>query len=116
MRKTRGIKPPFVDWYILDKVEKVIKSDKRTTPIRIYSRRSTILPQFVGLNFEVHNGKAFLPVYVNENMIGFKFGEFVPTRYFKSHSGAKDPRSKSKTPTKAPAKTAAKPAGKKGGK
>jgi small subunit ribosomal protein S19 len=88
MRKTRGIKPPFVDAYVLDKVEKMSKSEKKS-PIRIYSRRSTILPQFVGLNFEIHNGKTFAPLYINENMIGYKFGEFIPTRTFKGHSGDK---------------------------
>jgi small subunit ribosomal protein S19 len=88
MRKTRGNKPPFVDWYILEKVEKVKASGKKA-PIRIYSRRSTILPQFVGLNFEVHNGKNFLPIFISENMIGYKFGEFIPTRFFKAHGGDK---------------------------
>lgn len=88
MYKTRGKKPPFVDWYVLDKVNKMKASEKKT-PIRIYSRRSTILPNFVGLNFEVHNGKNFLPLYINENMIGYKFGAFIPTRVFKAHGGDK---------------------------
>lgn len=88
MRKTRGIKPPFVDSYVLEKVQKASQSEKKA-PIKIYSRRSTILPQFVGLNFEIHNGKTFTPLYINENMIGYKFGEFVPTRTFKKHSGDK---------------------------
>ncbi|MFN9115945.1 MAG: 30S ribosomal protein S19 [Bacteroidota bacterium] len=88
MRKTRGIKPPFVDAYVLEKVEKMVKLEKKA-PIRIYSRRSTILPNFVGLNFEIHNGKNFVALYINENMIGYKFGEFIPTRIFKSHSGDK---------------------------
>jgi len=88
MRKTRGNKPPFVDWYVLEKVEKLKASGKKA-PIRIYSRRSTILPNFVGLNFEVHNGKTFISIFINEGMIGYKFGEFVPTRTFKGHSGDK---------------------------
>ena len=55
-------------------------------PIKTWSRRSTIMPEFVGLTFNVHNGKAFLPVYVSENMVGHKLGEFSPTRQFKGHS------------------------------
>ena len=88
MYKTRGQKPPFVEYYVLEKVEKAKASEKKS-PIRIYSRRSTILPSFVGLNFEVHNGKTFVPIYINENMIGYKFGAFIPTRTFKAHSRAK---------------------------
>jgi len=110
MRKTRGIKPPFVDWYILEKVEKVRNSERKNTPVKIYSRRSTILSQFVGFNFEVHNGKSFMPLYIIEGMIGYKFGEFIPTRKFVSHSGGKDPRSKNAKNSKT-AKTA-KPAAK----
>ena len=55
-------------------------------PIRTWSRRSTITPEFVGLNFEVHNGKNFLPVYITENMVGHKLGEFSPTRVFRTHN------------------------------
>lgn len=88
MRKTRGIKPPFVDNYVLEKVDKA-KAEGKKAPIRIYSRRSTILPQFIGLNFEIHNGKTFVALYVNDNMIGYKFGDFIPTRFFKAHGGDK---------------------------
>lgn len=76
-------KGPFVDDYLLPKVEKA-KADKK--PIKTWSRRSTIVPDFVGLTFAVHNGKKFVPVYVTENMVGHKLGEFSPTRNFKGHT------------------------------
>ena len=80
-------KGPFVDLHLLKKVEAVQKSnDKR--PIRTWSRRSTILPDFVGLTIGVHNGKQHVPVYVTENMVGRKLGEFSHTRIFKGHSKA----------------------------
>jgi len=80
-------KGPFVDLHLLKKVEAVQKSnDKR--PIRTWSRRSTILPDFVGLTIGVHNGKQHVPVYVTENMVGHKLGEFSHTRIFKGHSKA----------------------------
>ena len=78
-------KGPFVDGYLLDKAEKV-RSSGRNEIIRIFSRRSTILPQFVGLTFGVYNGHKFLPVLVTENMVGHKFGEFSPTRNFHGHT------------------------------
>ena len=62
------------------------KEDGSSKPIKTWSQRSTIMPEFVGLTFNVHNGKAFLPVYVSENMVGHKLGEFSPTRQFKGHS------------------------------
>ena len=78
-------KGPFVDHHLLDKVEKVRGSnDKR--PIKTWSRRSTILPDFVGLTIAVHNGKQHIPVYISENMVGHKLGEFALTRTFKGHS------------------------------
>ena len=77
-------KGPFVDSYLFKKAEKA-ESDKK--PIKTWSRRSTILPEFVGLNFLVHNGRKFVPVYVTENMVGHKLGEFSPTRTFRMHSG-----------------------------
>ncbi|MBI1273136.1 MAG: 30S ribosomal protein S19 [Alphaproteobacteria bacterium] len=80
-------KGPFVDSYLLDKAEKS-RSSGRNEIIKIWSRRSTILPQFVGLTFGVYNGNKFLPVAVTENMIGHKFGEFAPTRLFKGHTAA----------------------------
>jgi len=72
-------KGPFIDWYVIKKVQAVIKGDK-LQPIRLWSRRSTILKEFVGLKFEVHNGKSFIPLEVKQEMVGHKFGEFSPTR------------------------------------
>ena len=86
-------KGPFVDAYVLRKAEKARESGKSDV-IKIWSRRSTILPQFVGLTFGVHNGQKFLPVLVTENMIGHKFGEFSPTRTYYGH--AADKKSKRK--------------------
>ena len=85
---TRSVwKGPFVDGYLLDKAEKA-KQSGRHEVIKTWSRRSTILPQFVGLTFGVYNGKKFIPVLVCENMIGHKFGEFAPTRTFVAHTAA----------------------------
>jgi small subunit ribosomal protein S19 len=84
-------KGPFVDGYLLNKAE-ASRASGRNEIIRIWSRRSTILPQFVGLTFGVYNGHKFLPVQVNENMVGHKFGEFSPTRTFTGHSGDKRAR------------------------
>lgn len=74
----------FVDPKLMDKVEAAQDAGSRK-PIQTWSRRSTITPEFVGLNFNVHNGKGFVPVYVTENMVGHKLGEFAPTRTFKGH-------------------------------
>lgn len=83
---TRSIKKGyFVDPHLSKKVEKAQNTGDRK-PIKTWSRRSTITPDFVGLNFTVHNGKNFLPVYVTENMVGHKLGEFSATRAFKSHN------------------------------
>lgn len=85
---TRSVwKGPFVDGYLLKKAEKV-KQSGRHEVIKTWSRRSTIIPQFVGLTFGVYNGKKFIPVLVSENMIGHKFGEFAPTRTFVAHTAA----------------------------
>ncbi|MFT6106203.1 MAG: small subunit ribosomal protein S19 [Rickettsiales bacterium] len=81
-------KLPFVDGYLLNKVKEYNGSSKKQI-IKIWSRRSTILPQFVGVNFAVHNGKKFVSVLVSEGMVGHKFGEFSPTRTFYGHSGDK---------------------------
>ena len=79
-------KGPFVDLHLMKKVETAQKTnDKR--PIKTWSRRSTILPDFVGLTIAVHNGRQHVPVYVTENMVGHKLGEFSPTRTFHGHSG-----------------------------
>ncbi|MBI5428731.1 MAG: 30S ribosomal protein S19 [Nitrospinae bacterium] len=79
-------KGPFVDEPLASKVEDLNRrNDKRI--LKTWSRRSTILPDFVGHTFAVHNGKKFIPVFVSENMVGHKLGEFAPTRTFKAHSG-----------------------------
>jgi small subunit ribosomal protein S19 len=91
---TRSVwKGPFVDGYLLKKAEKSRMSG-RNEIIKIWSRRSTILPQFVGLTFGVYNGQKFLPVLVTENMIGHTFGEFSPTRTFYGHAGDKKAKRK----------------------
>jgi small subunit ribosomal protein S19 len=84
-------KGPFVDGYLLKKAE-ASRASGRNEVIKIWSRRSTILPQFVGLNFGVHNGRKFVPVLVTEDMVGHKFGEFSPTRTFFGHGADKKAR------------------------
>jgi small subunit ribosomal protein S19 len=79
-------KGPFVDGHLLAKVADM-QRQKSKKIIKTWSRRSTILPEMVGLTFSVHNGRKFLPVFVNENMVGHKLGEFSPTRTFTAHSG-----------------------------
>ena len=79
-------KGPFVDMTLIKKAEKVSESGRKEV-IKTWSRRSTILPQFVGLTFGVYNGQKFVPVAVSENMVGHKLGEFAPTRTFRLHSG-----------------------------
>jgi small subunit ribosomal protein S19 len=81
-------KGPFVDGFLLKKAEKSRESGRKDV-IRTWSRRSTILPQFVGITFGVHNGHKFIPVLVTENMVGHKFGEFAPTRTFHGHAADK---------------------------
>jgi len=78
-------KGPFVEAYVLKKAEKA-HAEGRRHPIPIWSRRSMIMPQFVGLTFGVHNGRKHIPVSVNEEMVGHKFGEFAPTRTYKGHA------------------------------
>lgn len=85
-------KGAFVDNHLMAKVQ-VAQSSGKKSPIKTWSRRSTVTPEFVGLTFAVHNGKQFLPVYVSENMVGHKLGEFAPTRTFKGHSGGKTEKS-----------------------
>lgn len=81
-------KGPFIDLHLNKKIETAIqKNDKKV--IKTWSRRSTILPEALNLTFAVHNGKKFVPVYVTENMIGHKFGEFAPTRTFHGHAEKK---------------------------
>jgi len=84
-------KGPFVDGYLLKKAE-AVRASGRSDIIRTWSRRSTVLPQFVGITFGVYNGHKFIPVLVTENMIGHKFGEFSPTRTFYGHTADKRAR------------------------
>ena len=84
-------KGPFVDGYLLAKAE-TAREKGRKEIIKTWSRRSTIMPQFVGLTFGVYNGHKFLPVLVTENMVGHKFGEFAPTRTFHGHAADKKAR------------------------
>jgi small subunit ribosomal protein S19 len=88
-------KGPFVDEHLLRKVQKATETQNRKI-IKTWSRRSTILPEFVGLTFAVHNGKKFFPVFVAEDMVGHKLGEFAPTRVFFAHAGDKKSRLKGK--------------------
>jgi small subunit ribosomal protein S19 len=81
-------KGPFVDLYLLKKAETAQEASNRS-PIKTWSRRSTILPQFVGLTFSVYNGHKFIPVSVNEDMVGHKLGEFAPTRTYHGHGADK---------------------------
>jgi small subunit ribosomal protein S19 len=78
-------KGPFVDAHLLEKVESAL-AEKGRRAVKTWSRRSTILPQFVGANIMVHNGNKFIPVYITENMVGHKLGEFAPTRTFRGHA------------------------------
>jgi small subunit ribosomal protein S19 len=79
-------KPPFIHYKLAKRVEEAQASGKKNV-IKTWSRASTITPDFVGLTIAVHNGKQFIPVYVTENMVGHKLGEFSPTRKFTGHSG-----------------------------
>jgi small subunit ribosomal protein S19 len=81
-------KGAFVDHFLIGKVQEMQKQ-KSKKALKTWSRRSTIIPEFVGLTFNVHNGRKFLPVFVTENMVGHKLGEFSPTRTFHGHSGEK---------------------------
>jgi|TARA_B100001964_G_scaffold32672_1_gene34424 small subunit ribosomal protein S19 len=80
-------KGPFVDIVLIKKADRISKSGRKEV-IKTWSRRSTILPQFVGITFGVYNGNKFIPVSVTENMVGHKLGEFSPTRIFKGHTSA----------------------------
>lgn len=92
---TRSVwKGPFVDGYLLTKAEAVRDSGRTNEVIKTWSRRSTILPQFVGLTFGVHNGQKHIPVSVTEDMVGHKFGEFAPTRTYYGHAADKKARRK----------------------
>ena len=86
-------KGPFIDFKLEKKITAMNESGKKSV-IKTWSRRSVIAPEFVGLTVAVHNGNKFIPVYVTENMVGHKFGEFSPTRTFRGHSGNKDKAAK----------------------
>ena len=91
---TRSVwKGPFVDGYLLKKAENTRASGRKEV-IKTWSRRSTIMPQFVGLNFQVHNGNKFVPVLVTEEMVGHKFGEFAPSRTYYGHGADKKAKRK----------------------
>ena len=80
-------KGPFVDPSLIKKVEK-LKTQSSSTPIKTWSRKSTIIPEFVGISFLIHNGKKFIPIKISEEMVGHKLGEFSPTRQFSGHTPA----------------------------
>jgi small subunit ribosomal protein S19 len=88
-------KGPFIDSHLLGKVNE-LRRVKETRVVKTWSRRSTILPEMVGLTFAVHNGKKFIPVFVTEEMVGHKLGEFSPTRTFHGHSGDRKTKIKGK--------------------
>ena len=87
-------KGPFIDEHLMKKINKLNLTGERRV-IRTWSRRSTITPEFVGHTLAVHNGNKFVPVYITENMVGHKLGEFAPTRTFRGHSGKMSERSTS---------------------
>ena len=86
-------KGPFVDGHLMEKVKKAQAAGSRRA-IQTWSRRSTIIPDMVGLTFNVHNGRKFIPVFATENMVGHKLGEFAPTRTFHGHSGDRAAKAK----------------------
>jgi small subunit ribosomal protein S19 len=101
-------KGPFIDGHLAKKIEVTVAQAKKNV-IKTWSRRSTIIPEAVGLTFAVHNGRKFVPVFVTENMVGHKLGEFAPTRTFHGHAGDKKggagagaPGAKPATPSQAP--------------
>lgn len=81
-------KGPYIDEKLKKKFDKIFESGQKQ-PIKTWSRRSVILPEFVGYTFAVHNGKKHVPVFISENMVGYKLGDFAPTRTFRSHGGSK---------------------------
>ena len=98
-------KGPFVDTHLLEKVESMNRANEKKV-VKTWSRRSTVIPEMVGHTLAVHNGKKFVPVYLTENMVGHKLGEFSPTRLFRGHTGAKavDKKATGVPTTPAPAK------------
>jgi small subunit ribosomal protein S19 len=104
-------KGPFIDTPLLEKVEAMNRAGGEKKVIKTWSRRSTVVPEMVGHTLAVHNGKKFIPVYVTENMVGHKLGEFAPTRLFKGHTTKVAEKTAAVAPAAAPAAGAAKPAG-----
>ncbi|HAW50498.1 TPA: 30S ribosomal protein S19 [bacterium] len=87
-------KGPYVEPKLIEKIKKLGEEKK---PVKTWARRSVIPPEFVGYTFLVHNGKKFLPVFITENMVGHRLGEFAPTRTFRTHAGYHTQKSKTKT-------------------
>ena len=100
-------KGPFVQEALVKKVEAMSSTNAKKV-IKTWSRASTVLPEFVGHTFAVHNGNKFVPVYVTENMVGHKLGEFAPTRLFRGHTGNRPTDKKAPAPAAAPSAPAAK--------
>jgi len=98
-------KGPFVDPSLIKKVEKQ-KNQGSTTPIKTWSRKSTIIPEFIGISFLIHNGKKFIPIKISEEMVGHKLGEFSPTRQFVGHTPADKKAAETAAAEAAPAATA----------
>ncbi|MBL0312913.1 MAG: 30S ribosomal protein S19 [Holophagaceae bacterium] len=88
-------KGPFIDGHLSKKVDTAVSADDRKI-IKTWSRRSTVMPKMIGLTFAVHNGNKFIPVYITDNMVGHKLGEFAPTRTFRGHAGKSDAKAKGK--------------------
>ena len=95
-------KGPFVDTSLLEKVESMNRANERKV-VKTWSRRSTVIPEMVGHTMAVHNGKKFIPVYVTENMVGHKLGEFAPTRQFKGHTTKVNEKAAAAAPAAKPA-------------
>ena len=89
-------KGPFVDEKLVKKVQKMLASGQRQ-PIKTWSRRSTVTPEFVGVTIAIHDGRKHIPVFITENMVGYKLGEFAPTRTFRKHGGVKAKKAPDKT-------------------
>lgn len=89
-------KGPFIDEKLVKKVQKMLASGQRQ-PIKTWSRRSTVTPEFVGVTIAVHDGRKHVPIFITENMVGYKLGEFAPTRIFRKHGGVKAKKAADKT-------------------
>jgi small subunit ribosomal protein S19 len=89
-------KGPYIETSLLKKLNRMVQSGSKQ-PIKTWSRRSTVTPEFVGYTVSVHNGKKHIPIFITENMVGYKFGDFAATRIFKKHSGVKAKKAPDKT-------------------